>query len=85
MRVEGCYWTVVPDVAAGTGIRRSRLRRCTATISTTVRIAVITAVSTSAPVRRFLAPREEGMLARGLRYVAMLLLTGVDVRRGGAR
>ena len=41
-------------------------------------IAIIT-LHGSAPIRAFLAPREEGWLARGLRNLAMLLLTGVVI------
>jgi len=42
-------------------------------------VIAIVALGGSAPVRRFLAPREEGLIARGLRYLAMLLLTGVVI------
>jgi competence protein ComEC len=42
-------------------------------------VIAIVALSASAPARRFLAPREEGLAARGLRYLAMLLLTGVVI------
>jgi len=42
-------------------------------------VIAIVALSGTAPVRDFLAPREEGWLARGLRNLAMLLLTGVVI------
>lgn len=42
-------------------------------------VIAIVALSGSRPVRRFLAPREEGMVMRGLRYGAMLLATGVVI------
>jgi competence protein ComEC len=42
-------------------------------------VMAIVALSTSSPVRRFLAPREEGWIARSLRYLAMLLLTGIVI------
>jgi competence protein ComEC len=42
-------------------------------------VIAIVALSGSGPVRRFLAPREEGLAARGLRYLAMLLLTGMVI------
>jgi len=42
-------------------------------------VIAIVALSGSAPVRRFMAPREEGWIVRGLRYTAMLLATGVVI------
>ena len=42
-------------------------------------VIAIVALSGSAPVRRFLAPREEGLAMRGLRALAMLLATGVVI------
>lgn len=42
-------------------------------------VMTLVAVNTAEPVRRFLAPREEGMLARTLRYLVLLLLTGVAI------
>lgn len=42
-------------------------------------VMAIIALSTAAPVRRFLAPREEGWSARSLRHLGMLLLTGVVI------
>lgn len=42
-------------------------------------VIAIVALSGTAPVRDFLAPREEGWLARTLRNLAMLLLTGVVI------
>ncbi len=42
-------------------------------------VMAIVALHRSDAVRRFLAPREEGWLARGLRYVGMLFLTGVVI------
>ena len=42
-------------------------------------VLAIISLSTAAPVRRFLAPREEGIVARGLRHLGMLLLTGVVI------
>jgi competence protein ComEC len=42
-------------------------------------VIAIVALGGSAPARRFLAPREEGWIARSLRYLAMLLLTGVVI------
>ncbi len=42
-------------------------------------VIAIVALSGTAPVRGFLAPREESWLARGLRNLAMLLLTGVVI------
>lgn len=42
-------------------------------------VLAIVALSTSEPLRRFLAPREEGMAVRGLRHLAMILLTGVVI------
>ncbi len=42
-------------------------------------VIAIIALHGAGPIRAFLAPREEGMLARGLRNLAMLLLTGVVI------
>jgi competence protein ComEC len=42
-------------------------------------VMTIIALSRSAPIRRFLGPREEGMLARGSRYLAMLFLTSLAI------
>jgi competence protein ComEC len=42
-------------------------------------VIAIVALHTSAPVRAFLAPREEAWWQRGLRNLAMLLLTGVVI------
>lgn len=42
-------------------------------------VIAIVALSGSAPVRRFMAPREEGWIARVLRNGAMLLVTGVVI------
>lgn len=42
-------------------------------------VLAIVALSGAAPVRRFLAPREESLLARGLRQLAMMLLIGVVI------
>jgi competence protein ComEC len=42
-------------------------------------VLAIVALHGSAPIRAFLAPREEGMLARGGRHLSMLLLTGVVI------
>ena len=42
-------------------------------------VLAIVGLSGAAPIRRFLEPREEGWLARGLRNLAMLLLTGVVI------
>ncbi|MFN9579927.1 MAG: ComEC/Rec2 family competence protein [Novosphingobium sp.] len=42
-------------------------------------VIAIVALSGTAPVRDFLAPREEGWLVRSLRNLAMLLLTGVVI------
>ncbi|MCJ2186207.1 ComEC/Rec2 family competence protein [Novosphingobium beihaiensis] len=42
-------------------------------------VLAIVALGTAAPVRRFLEPREEAAAARALRYLAMLLLTGVVI------
>nr|WP_308421007.1 ComEC/Rec2 family competence protein [Novosphingobium endophyticum] len=39
-------------------------------------VLAIVALATAGPVRRFLAPREEGIAFRVLRHLAMLLLTG---------
>ncbi|MDE8654187.1 ComEC/Rec2 family competence protein [Novosphingobium album (ex Liu et al. 2023)] len=47
-------------------------------LSFTAVLAII-ALSGAAPVRRFLAPREEGWAARLTRHLAMLLLTGVVI------
>jgi competence protein ComEC len=42
-------------------------------------VLAIVALSGAGPIRRFLAPREEGPLARGGRHLAMILLTGVVI------
>ena len=42
-------------------------------------VLAIVALSGSQPFRRFLAPREEGPVMRGLRHLAVLLLTGVVI------
>lgn len=42
-------------------------------------VIAIVALHGAAPIQAFLAPREEGWLARGLRNLAMLLLTGVVI------
>lgn len=42
-------------------------------------VLAIVALSAAEPVRRFLAPREEGLAMRGLRFFGMLLLTGVVI------
>lgn len=42
-------------------------------------VIAIVALHGSAPVRAFLAPREEGWITRGARHLAMLLLTGVVI------
>ena len=42
-------------------------------------VIAIVSLHSSAPVRNFLAAREEGMLARGARNLAMLLLTGLVI------
>ncbi|MEY4237856.1 MAG: hypothetical protein RL339_457, partial [Pseudomonadota bacterium] len=42
-------------------------------------VIAIVALHGTSPVQTFLAPREEGWLARGLRNLAMLLLTGVVI------
>lgn len=42
-------------------------------------VLALVAVSTAAPVRAFVAPREESLAVRALRHVAMLLLTGVVI------
>lgn len=42
-------------------------------------VIAIVALSGAAPIRTFLEPREEGWLARALRNLAMLLLTGVVI------
>ncbi|MET0179756.1 MAG: ComEC/Rec2 family competence protein, partial [Novosphingobium sp.] len=42
-------------------------------------VIAIVALHASAPVKRFLAPREEGWPARAVRIVAMLLATGVII------
>ena len=39
-------------------------------------VLAIVALSGAGPIRRFVAPREEGVVARGLRHLAMILLTG---------
>lgn len=42
-------------------------------------VIAIVALHGSAPVRAFLAPREEGWIMRGARHLAMLLLTGLVI------
>lgn len=42
-------------------------------------VLAIVALTTAAPFRRFLGPREERLTARALRHLAMLLLTGVVI------
>lgn len=42
-------------------------------------VLAIVALGTSEPLRRFLAPREESLALRGLRHLAMILLTGVVI------
>jgi len=42
-------------------------------------VLAIIALSNSEPVKRWFAPREEGWTARGLRHLAMLLLTGIVI------
>jgi len=42
-------------------------------------VLAIVALHNAGPVRRFLAPREEGHLARGARRAAMLLVTGLVI------
>lgn len=42
-------------------------------------VLAIVALGTSEPVRRFIAPRDEGLLIRVLRHLAMLLLTGLVI------
>ncbi|MBB4857051.1 competence protein ComEC [Novosphingobium chloroacetimidivorans] len=42
-------------------------------------VLAIVAVSGAAPTRAFLAPREEGLLVRLLRHLAMVLVTGVVI------
>lgn len=42
-------------------------------------VLAIVALSGAAPVRAFLAPRDEGLLMRPLRHLAMVLLTGVVI------
>ncbi len=42
-------------------------------------VIAIVSLHSSAPVRAFLAPREEGILMRGWRNLAMLLLTGLVI------
>ena len=42
-------------------------------------VLAIIALNTSAPMRAFLAPRQEGLAARGLRHVAMLFATGFAI------
>lgn len=42
-------------------------------------VIAIIALSNCQPVRRFMAPREEGMVARGGRYVVMLFVTGLVI------
>ncbi len=57
-----------PEAVAGPGFQMSFAS-----------VIAIVALHTSAPVRAFLAPREEGWWARALRRLAMLLLTGVVI------
>ena len=42
-------------------------------------VLAIVALHTSGPIRAFLAPRDEGMVGRGARQLAMLLATGVAI------
>lgn len=42
-------------------------------------VLALIAVSTSEPVRHFLGPRDEGMVARAMRHIALLLLTGAVI------
>jgi len=42
-------------------------------------VLALVAVSTCAPMKRFLSPREEGLGMRGLRHLALLLLTGLVI------
>jgi competence protein ComEC len=42
-------------------------------------VLAIVALHGAAPVRRFLAPREEAWWQRGIRWLAMLLLTGIVI------
>lgn len=42
-------------------------------------VLALIAVSTSEPVRHFLGPRDEGMAARGVRHLLLLLLTGAVI------
>nr|WP_237713915.1 ComEC/Rec2 family competence protein [Novosphingobium sp. Rr 2-17] len=42
-------------------------------------VLAIVALSGAGPIRKFLAPREEGLAMRGLRHVGLLLLTGVVI------
>ncbi|MCJ2177843.1 ComEC/Rec2 family competence protein [Novosphingobium album (ex Hu et al. 2023)] len=42
-------------------------------------VLAIVALGTAEPVRRFLAPRDEGFAPRALRYLAMVLLTGAVI------
>jgi competence protein ComEC len=42
-------------------------------------VLAIVALSGAGPIRRFLAPRDESLLARGSRHLAMVLLTGVVI------
>jgi competence protein ComEC len=42
-------------------------------------VLAIVALSGAEPVRRFLAPREHGLLGRGLRDLALMLLTGLVI------
>lgn len=42
-------------------------------------VIAIVAAHGAAPIRAFMAPREEGVLARGIRNLAMLLLTGAVI------
>lgn len=42
-------------------------------------VLAIVALSGAGPIRRFLAPRDEGMIVRGLRNLAMMLLTGIVI------
>lgn len=44
-----------------------------------VAVLAIIALNSAEPVRRLLAPREEGLAARGLRYLLALLATGVVI------
>ncbi len=42
-------------------------------------VITIIVIARSEPIRRFLGPREEGMAARGMRYLALLFLTSLAI------